>query len=136
VGPEPTPPGRAARAEATDVIRLEGPQRAVYLFDARLVGVNADNGRKLPSTLALIAVMLGIGHVRVGVRPDPDEHPAPDGGRLGGGELRIDHQHLAAADDEVGRRVGQQLTLRLCSSVEFIPRHPARFIAPGMREIA
>ena len=30
-----------------DFIRLEGPQRAVYLFDTRLVGVNAEQGKKL-----------------------------------------------------------------------------------------
>jgi small-conductance mechanosensitive channel len=40
------------------VIRVEGPQRAVYLFDTRLVGVNADNGKKLLFTLALIAFVL------------------------------------------------------------------------------
>ena len=38
-----------------DIIRVEGPKRAVYLFDTRLVGVNADNGKKLLFTLALIA---------------------------------------------------------------------------------
>ena len=42
----------------------------------------------------------------VGVGPDLHEHPVPDGDRLGGGELRIDRQHLAVADDEVGRRFG------------------------------
>jgi len=44
-----------------DIIRLEGPQRAVYLFDTRLVGVNADNGKKLLFTIALIAILLLLG---------------------------------------------------------------------------
>lgn len=44
-----------------DFIRLEGPQRAVYLFDTRLVGVNADNGKKLLFTLALVALLLLLG---------------------------------------------------------------------------
>jgi small-conductance mechanosensitive channel len=42
----------------SDFIRLEGPQRAVYLFDTRLVGVNADNGKKVVFTLAFIALVL------------------------------------------------------------------------------
>lgn len=44
-----------------DFIRLEGPQRAVYLFDTRLVGVTADNGKKLLFTLALVALLLLLG---------------------------------------------------------------------------
>jgi small-conductance mechanosensitive channel len=44
-----------------DFIRLAGPQRAVYLFDTRLVGVNADNGKKLLFTLALIVLVLLLG---------------------------------------------------------------------------
>jgi small-conductance mechanosensitive channel len=44
-----------------DFIRLEGPQRAVYLFDTRLVGVNAENGKKLLFTLALVALLLALG---------------------------------------------------------------------------
>ena len=44
-----------------DFVRLEGPQRAVYLFDTRLVGVTADNGKKLLFTLALIALVLLLG---------------------------------------------------------------------------
>ncbi len=44
-----------------DIIRLEGPQRAVYLFDTRLVGVNADNGKKLLFTVALIVLLLLLG---------------------------------------------------------------------------
>jgi small-conductance mechanosensitive channel len=44
-----------------DVLRLQGPERAVYLFDTRLVGVNADNGKKLLFTLVFIALMLLIG---------------------------------------------------------------------------
>ena len=47
----------------SDFIRLEGPQRAVYLFDTRLVGVNADNGKKLLITLALIVSLLLLGWV-------------------------------------------------------------------------
>lgn len=45
----------------SDIIRLEGPQRAVYLFDTRLVGVNADNGKKLLFTLTLIVLLLLLG---------------------------------------------------------------------------
>ena len=45
----------------SDFIRVEGPQRAVYLFDTRLVGVTADNGKKLLFTLALVALMLLLG---------------------------------------------------------------------------
>lgn len=41
-----------------DFIRLEGLQQAVYLFDTRLVGVNADTGKKLLFTLALIIILL------------------------------------------------------------------------------
>ncbi len=40
-----------------DFIRIEGAQRAVYLFDTRLVGVNADNGKKLLFTITLIAFL-------------------------------------------------------------------------------
>lgn len=44
-----------------DWIDVRGPQRAVYLFDTRLVGVTADNGKKVLFTLALITVMLLLG---------------------------------------------------------------------------
>lgn len=44
-----------------DWFRLEGPHQAVYLFGTRLVGVNADNGKKLLFTLALIALVLLLG---------------------------------------------------------------------------
>ena len=39
-------------------IDLRGPERALYLFDTRMVGMNADNGKKLLFTLALIAFLL------------------------------------------------------------------------------
>lgn len=45
----------------TDVLRLEGPQRAVHLFDTRPVGLNADSGKKLLFTLALVALTLLLG---------------------------------------------------------------------------
>lgn len=45
----------------SDFVRLEGPQRAVYLFDTRLVGVNADNGKKLIFTLVFVALVLLLG---------------------------------------------------------------------------
>lgn len=45
----------------SNIIRLEGPQQAVYLFDTRLVGLNADSGKKLLFTLALIALTLLLG---------------------------------------------------------------------------
>jgi small-conductance mechanosensitive channel len=41
----------------SDIIRLEGPQRAVYLFDTRLVGLNADNAKKLLFTISLIIIL-------------------------------------------------------------------------------
>ncbi|AWM37085.1 Mechanosensitive channel MscK precursor [Gemmata obscuriglobus] len=47
----------------SDWIRLQGPERAVYLFDTRLVGVNADNGKKLLFTLTLLAFALLLGWV-------------------------------------------------------------------------
>jgi small-conductance mechanosensitive channel len=43
----------------TEVVRLIGPQRSLELFGVRLVGVNAENGKKLLFTLLfLIAVLL------------------------------------------------------------------------------
>jgi small-conductance mechanosensitive channel len=42
-------------------IDLRGQERAVYLFDTRMVGMNADNGKKLLFTLALIAFLLLLG---------------------------------------------------------------------------
>ncbi len=45
----------------SDIFRLEGPQQAVLLFNTRLVGVNADNGKKVLFTLVLIAFLLLIG---------------------------------------------------------------------------
>jgi small-conductance mechanosensitive channel len=45
----------------SDFLRVEGPQRAVYLFDTRLVGVNADNAKKLLFTLVLIVLVLLLG---------------------------------------------------------------------------
>lgn len=41
-----------------DFIRLEGPQRAVYLFDTRLVGLNASNAKKFLFTIALIVLLI------------------------------------------------------------------------------
>ncbi len=41
-----------------DFIRLDGPQQTVYLFNTRLVGMHADNGKKVLFTLTLIVVML------------------------------------------------------------------------------
>ena len=43
-----------------NVIRFVGPNRALELFGVKLVGFNADNGKKLLFTVALIAVMLVI----------------------------------------------------------------------------
>jgi len=40
-----------------DIIRLVGPSRAVEIFGIRLVGVNAENGKKLLMSLLLIAVI-------------------------------------------------------------------------------
>ena len=38
-----------------EMIRLVGPERAVELFGVRLVGLNAENGKKLLFTLVFIA---------------------------------------------------------------------------------
>jgi small-conductance mechanosensitive channel len=46
-----------------DWIDVRGPQRAVYLFDTRLVGVNADNAKKVLFTLALMTLVLLLGWV-------------------------------------------------------------------------
>jgi hypothetical protein len=42
-------------------IELRGQEGAVYLLDTRLVGFNADNGKKLLFTLSLIGLLLLIG---------------------------------------------------------------------------
>lgn len=44
-------------------IDTRGPSHAVYIFDTRLVGVNADNGKKLLFTLILIASLLILGWI-------------------------------------------------------------------------
>lgn len=44
-------------------IDVRGPSQAVYLFDTRLVGVNADNGRKLVITLLLLALLTVVGRL-------------------------------------------------------------------------
>ena len=41
-----------------DVIRFVGPNRALELFGVKLVGFNAENGKKFLFTLALVALML------------------------------------------------------------------------------
>jgi len=41
-----------------DLIRLVGPTQAVEIFGVKLVGVNAENGVKLLSTLGFIALMI------------------------------------------------------------------------------
>ena len=45
------------------VVRLVGPNQAVEILGVKLVGVNADNGRKLLFTLAFVAVVLLLGAV-------------------------------------------------------------------------
>lgn len=45
----------------SDWIDVRGPERAVYVFETRMVGMNADNGKKLLFTLALIAFLLLLG---------------------------------------------------------------------------
>lgn len=42
-------------------IDVRGPEQALYLFDTRMVGLNADNGKKLLFTLALIAFLMLLG---------------------------------------------------------------------------
>jgi small-conductance mechanosensitive channel len=44
----------------SDVLELVGPQRAVQLFGVRLMGVNADNGKKLLFTAAWVAVVVAL----------------------------------------------------------------------------
>ena len=43
----------------SDLITLAGPTRAVQLFGVRLVGVNAENGRKLLFSIVFILLMIG-----------------------------------------------------------------------------
>jgi small-conductance mechanosensitive channel len=45
---------------ANDWFELAGPNRAVEIFGLRLVGVNAENGKKLLLTLALIFIVLAV----------------------------------------------------------------------------
>lgn len=53
----------------SDFLRLEGPQQAVYLFNTRLVGVNADNGKKFLFTVSLLILLLLLGWlIRLGTR--------------------------------------------------------------------
>lgn len=42
-------------------IDVRGPERAVYLFDTRMVGFNADNGKKVLFSLVLILLLLLLG---------------------------------------------------------------------------
>lgn len=42
-------------------MELRGPERAVYVLGTRMVGMNADNGKKLLFTLALIGLLLLLG---------------------------------------------------------------------------
>ncbi len=44
-----------------NVIRLVGPNRAVEILGVKLVGVTAENGKKLLFTLAFIALVLLLG---------------------------------------------------------------------------
>jgi len=50
-----------------DFIRLVGPNQAVELFGVRLVGVTAENGKKLLLTLALLAVLFLLGRLLRGL---------------------------------------------------------------------
>jgi small-conductance mechanosensitive channel len=43
-----------------EIIRLVGPNRAVEIFGIRLVGINAENGKKLLMTLLLFALIWGV----------------------------------------------------------------------------
>jgi hypothetical protein len=45
----------------SDYIQLGGPERAVYLFDTRLVRLNANNAKSFLFTIALVAIMLLLG---------------------------------------------------------------------------
>src|SRR3954447_25645263 len=40
--------------------RLVGPERSLELFGIKLVGVNADNGKKFLMSLALVAIIVGV----------------------------------------------------------------------------
>jgi small-conductance mechanosensitive channel len=42
------------------VIRFVGPNRALELFGVKLVGINAENGKKLLFTLVLVAMVMGV----------------------------------------------------------------------------
>lgn len=41
-----------------DFVRFVGPNRALELFGVKLVGINAENGRKLLFSIAFVIVML------------------------------------------------------------------------------
>lgn len=47
----------------TDLVELVGPNQAVQIFGVKLVGVNADNGRKLLFTLAFILTVWVLGRL-------------------------------------------------------------------------
>lgn len=80
-----------------DWIDVQGTERALYLFDTRLVGMNADNGKKLLFTLALIALVLLIGWalraaIRIVFRDGRNERAAfwaRQGARLTAGVLLV-----------------------------------------------
>jgi len=50
-----------------ELVRLVGPERAVEVFGVRLVGVNAESGKKLLFTVIFIAVVLLLGRLLGGL---------------------------------------------------------------------
>ena len=48
-----------------DIIQLVGPHHVVQIFGVKLVGVNADNGKKLLFSLVFIAFVVLLAWMRV-----------------------------------------------------------------------
>jgi small-conductance mechanosensitive channel len=61
-----------------DVVQVEGPSRAVRVFGVRLVGMNAENGKKLLFSMIFVVALLLMGAVarRLALRALPRGHRA------------------------------------------------------------
>jgi hypothetical protein len=53
-----------------NIIQLVGPHRAVQLFDVTLVGVNAENGKKLLFSVVFLLVIGLLGHALRWLAPE------------------------------------------------------------------
>ena len=57
------------------LVRLVGPNRAVEILGVKLVGVNAENGKKLLFTLVFIVLVILLGRAAPGRSPGPPPRP-------------------------------------------------------------